>query len=253
MDVDAYLARLGAARPAAPTAEALAELHERHVRAVPFENLSVHLREPIVLDEDALVDKIVRRRRGGFCYELNGAFAGLLRELGFDVTLLAARVFGGDRFGAPFDHLALRVDLAEPWLVDVGFGRFAARPLRLTGCEPQADAEGEFLILDAPDGDLDVRHDGKPAYRLEQRPRTLTDFVPTCWWQATSPASHFTQNLLCSIPTAGGRVTLAGDQLIETTEGKRVERVLAGDDIVDAYRVYFGIELDEPPTVGSFT
>ncbi|GAB2956924.1 arylamine N-acetyltransferase [Amycolatopsis acidiphila] len=253
MDVDAYLARIGASRPAAPTAEALAELHERHISTVPFENLSVHLPEPIVLDEDALADKIVGRRRGGFCYELNGAFAALLRELGFEVTLLSARVFGGDRFGAPFNHLALRVDLEEPWLADVGFGRFARRPLRLTGCDPQADAEGEFLLLDAPGGDIDARHGGKPAYRLEQRPRELADFVPTCWWQATSPDSHFTKNLLCTLPTPGGRVTLADDQLIETAEGKRVERVLAGAELVDAYRAYFGIELAEPPTARSFT
>lgn len=253
MDVDAYLARIGATRPAAPTAEALAELHERHLLTVPFENLSVHLREPIVLDEDALADKIVRRRRGGFCYELNGAFAGLLRELGFEVTLLSARTYGEHGFAAPFNHLTLRVDLEEPWLADVGFGRFARRPLRLTGCDAQADTEGEFLLLDAPDGDVDVRHDGKPAYRLEQRPRQLADFAPTCWWQATSPDSHFTANLLCTLPTEQGRATLAGDQLIETTNGKRVERVLFGDEIVEAYRVYFGIELSEPPVAGSFS
>src|SRR5437763_12528188 len=124
MDVDGYLARIGAARPEAPTAKALAELHERHVLAVPFENLSVHWREPIVLEDDALVDKIARRRRGGFCYELNGAFAALLRALGFPVTLLAGKVYGDGEFGPPFDHLALRVDLGEPWLADVGFGRF---------------------------------------------------------------------------------------------------------------------------------
>ncbi|GAA5151676.1 MULTISPECIES: arylamine N-acetyltransferase family protein [Amycolatopsis] len=253
MDVDAYLARIGAQRPAAPTAAALAELHERHATSVPFENLSVHRYEPIVLAEDALVDKIVRQRRGGFCYELNGAFAALLRELGFTVSLLAARVYRGDgRFGSPFDHLALRVDLEEPWLADVGFGRFARRPLRMTACEAQPDAEGEFLVLDAPDGDLDVRHDGEPVYRLERRPRRLADFGPTCWWQATSPDSHFTRQLLCTLPTPGGRVTLAGDKLIEQVDGKRVERVLAGREIVDAYREYFGIDVNEAPSPGVF-
>ncbi|MTD56637.1 arylamine N-acetyltransferase family protein [Amycolatopsis pithecellobii] len=248
MDVDAYLARIGAAKPVAPTAAALAELHERHVMTVPFENLSVQLREPIVLDEEALFDKIVLRRRGGFCYELNGAFAGLLRALGFRVSLLSARVFGGGRYGAPFDHLALRVELDEPWLADVGFGRFARRPLRLTACEVQADAEGEFLLLDAPHGDIEVRHNGEPAYKVEERPRDLADFVPTCWWQATSPDSHFTKNLVCTLPTPTGRVTLAGDQLIETTEGKRSERPLSADELVETYRSLFGIELAEAPS-----
>lgn len=248
MDVDAYLTRIDAERPAALTVEALRELQEHHLATVPFENLSVHLPEPIELDEDALADKIVRRRRGGFCYELNGAFAGLLRELGFNVTLLSARVYGGGRLGPPFDHLALRVDLGEPWLADVGFGRFARRPLRMNAVDPQDDVEGSFLLLDAPGGDVDVRHNGEPAYRLEQRPRELADFVPTCWWQATSPDSHFTKNVMCTLPTPEGRVALAGDRLIETVDGKRVERVLADDEIVEAYRGYFGIAVNEAPS-----
>ena len=91
-DVDAYLARIGAARPERPSTEALQVLHAAHLRSVPFENLSIHLGEPVILDESALLDKIVGRRRGGFCYELNGLFAALLTALGFDVTLLAGRV-----------------------------------------------------------------------------------------------------------------------------------------------------------------
>ncbi|WP_435121389.1 arylamine N-acetyltransferase family protein [Amycolatopsis thermoflava] len=252
MDVDAYLARIGAGRPTAPTPAALRELHEAHLLTVPFENLSVHLPERIVLDEDALFDKVVRRRRGGFCYELNGLFGALLRELGFGVTLLGARVFGGGRWGPPFDHLALRVDLEEPWLADVGFGRFARHPLRLTACEPQTDPEGEFLVVDAPDGDIEVRLNGEPAYRLEKRPRQLSDFGPTCWWQATSPESHFTQNVLSTISTPSGRVTLAGDKLIETVDGKRAERELSDAEKVEAYRVHFGIDMNEAPVLGSF-
>ncbi|HVV11648.1 arylamine N-acetyltransferase family protein [Amycolatopsis sp.] len=252
MDVDAYLARIGAKRPAEPSAEALRDLHERHTTTVPFENLSVHLPERIELTEDALVDKIARRRRGGFCYELNGAFAALLRALGFEVSLLAARVQGGERLGAPFDHLTLQVDLDEPWLADVGFGRFARFPLRMNACESQFDPEGEFLLLDAPGGDVDVVHDGTLAYRLERRPRELADFVPYCWWQATSPDSHFTQGLLCTLPTAAGRITLAGDRLVESVDGKRVERVLVGEEIVAAYHTHFGIELSEAPAAGTF-
>ncbi|HVW41295.1 MAG TPA: arylamine N-acetyltransferase [Amycolatopsis sp.] len=252
MDVDAYLSRIGASRPVAATPEALRDLHQRHVTTVPFENLSVHLPEPIELTEDALFDKIVRRRRGGFCYELNGAFAALLRELGFTVTLLAARVWAGERFGIPFDHLALRVDLDEPWLADVGFGRFARYPLRLTGCEPQPDPEGEFLVLDAPQSDVDVLHNGTPAYRIEPRPRDLADFAPTCWYQATSPRSHFTQGLMATLPRPDGRITLAGDKLIETVDGKRIERVLAGDEVLEAYATHFGIHLNEAPARGVF-
>ena len=126
--VRAYLDRIGAQRPARPDATALRELHRRHLLTVPFENLSVHLGEPVVLDPEALVDKVVTARRGGFCYELNGAFAALLTALGYPVTLLAGRVFGENGLGAPFDHLALRVDAGGPWLVDVGFGRHTEVP-----------------------------------------------------------------------------------------------------------------------------
>ncbi len=248
MDVDAYLARLGTPRPAALDAAALRTLQERHLAAVPFENLSVHLGEPIELTEEALFDKIVRRRRGGFCYELNGLFAALLRELGFDATLHAAQVFTPAGLGPPLDHAAIRVELDEPWLVDVGFGRFSRWPLRLNGVDAQSDPEGEFLALDALYDDVDVLMNGKPQYRLERRPRPLSDFVPMAWWQSTSPKSHFTQQVTCSRPTSQGRVTLSGDRLIETVDGVRHEvRLSSPEALRAAYQVYFGMALSRLP------
>jgi N-hydroxyarylamine O-acetyltransferase len=248
--LDAYLARIGAARPTRADAAALRELQLRHLLAVPFENLSIHLGEPIVLEPAALLDKLVRRRRGGFCYELNGAFADLLSTLGFGVTLLAARVFGEDGPGPPFDHLALRVDVGGdgPWLADVGFGRHSSYPLRLGSRDEQADPGGTFRIAETTDGDLDVIRDGQPQYRLEPRPRSLADFEPTCWWQQTSPRSHFTRSLVCSLLTGDGRVTLSDRTLIRTAGDRREERTLTGDaEALDAYRTWFGIVLDRLP------
>jgi N-hydroxyarylamine O-acetyltransferase len=246
--VDAYLARIGAARPARPDPEALRELQLRHLRAVPFENLSIHLGEPIVLEEAALLDKLVGRRRGGFCYELNGAFAALLATLGFPVTLLAARVHGAAGLGPPFDHLALRVEAPEPWLADVGFGSFSHHPLRLDVRAEQADPAGTFRVAEAGGGDLDVLWDGAPQYRVERRPRALRDFEPTCWWQQTSPRSHFTRGPVCSLLTADGRVTLSDRTLVRTVDGRREERILEGDaEVLDAYRAWFGIALDRLP------
>jgi N-hydroxyarylamine O-acetyltransferase len=171
IDVDSYLARIGAHRTE-PGLAGLRDLQERHLATVPFENLSIHLGEPIELVEDLLVDKIVRRRRGGFCYELNGAFAALLTALGYRVSLLAAQVFGPDgQPGPPSEHLCLRVELAEPWLVDVGFGKFSQYPLRLAQRDPQADPQGEFRLAEADTGIIDVSCDGRPEYRLETRPR----------------------------------------------------------------------------------
>jgi N-hydroxyarylamine O-acetyltransferase len=248
--IDAYLARIGMDCPARADAEALRRLQLHHLRTVPFENLSIHLGERIDLAEAALFDKLISRLRGGFCYELNGAFAALLTALGFRVTLLGARVLGGGRLGPPFDHLALRVDLAEPWLVDVGFGRCFHHPVRLDVRVDQPDPAGTVRVLDAEDGDLDVVVDGAILYRLEAHPRTLADFEPTCWWQQTSPASHFRQNLVCSLVTETGRVTLSERMLIRTHDSVRDELVLADDaEVLAAYRTNFGIELGRIPVV----
>jgi N-hydroxyarylamine O-acetyltransferase len=248
--LDAYLARIRIARPQRADAGTLRELQLRHLLTVPFENLSIHLGEPIVLEPEALVDKVVQRRRGGFCYELNGAFATLLAALGFRVTLLAARVFGAHGLGPPFDHLALRVDAhsSGSWLVDVGFGRHSHYPLRLDTRTDQADPGGTFRLVDTADGDLEVLRDGQPQYRVEGRPRSLGDFEATCWWHQTSPRSHFTQGPVCSRLTQTGRVTLSGRALVQTIGDQRQERTLTDDaEILEAYRSWFGIVLDRVP------
>jgi N-hydroxyarylamine O-acetyltransferase len=243
-----YLRRIGATAPTKPDLESLADLMRRHLATVPFENLSIHLGEPIVLDEDALLAKIVGRNRGGFCYELNGAFAALLRHLGYAVTVLAARVITPVGLGPPFDHMTLRVDLDEPWLTDVGFGRFVSQPVRLDVRGDQHDPAGVVRVEPAPYDDLDVHLNGEPQFRMEQRPRDLDEFAATCWYHQSSPESHFTQSLACSLPTSRGRITLSGRHLITTVDGERTEQELDSDAAVLAcYRDAFGIVLDRVP------
>ena len=245
----AYLQRIGAERPQVLDETALAGLHHAHLRTVPFENLSIHLGEAISLAETDLISKIVTRQRGGFCYELNGAFALLLQALGADVVRVAARVYGDGRLGPPFDHLALVVRLPggdERWLADVGFGSHSTYPLRYDRRLEQDDPGGLFALTDASDGDVEVLRDGQPQYRIEPRVRDLTDFIPTCWWQQTSPESHFTQNTICSRLTADGRITLSGRTLIRTSSGARTEHQLETDDALrTAYRDHFGITLGQ--------
>jgi N-hydroxyarylamine O-acetyltransferase len=246
--LDAYLERIGASRPARADAEALHDLQRRHLLTVPFENLSIHLGVPIVLAEEPLFDKIVDQRRGGFCYELNGLFGMALGALGFQTTYLGARVFQPERLGPPFDHLALRVDCPEPWLVDVGFGRYAQYPLRLDRRDDQSDPDGTFRLVDTDEGDVDVLRDGKPQYRLDLRPRALIDCEATCWWHQTSPTSHFTQATVCSLLTEDGRVTLSDGVLIRTIDGERYQQRLVEDAaVLEAYRRYFGVVLDRVP------
>lgn len=248
--VTRYLDRIGARRPETASAAALRDLHRRHLETVPFENLSIHLGEPIVLTEEALADKIVRRGRGGFCYELNGLFAALLRAIGFDVRLLAASVFGDDGTLTPaLDHLALLVELDERYLVDVGFGAHSVYPLRMDWPEAQEDPAGSFLVVDAPGGDVDVLLDGVPQYRAEPRPRRLADFARLSWWHEHSPESHFRHVPRCSRRTETGRVSIVGNRLLETVHGTRTETTLATDaEVLAAYEKHFGIQLPRVPT-----
>ncbi len=250
----AYLDRIGAARPSSPGAAALRVLHRAHLLTVPFENLSIHLGEPISLTEEGLVGKIVTRRRGGFCYELNGAFALLLQALGYRVTLAAARVWGDGQFGPPFDHLALLVYSVNgrgPWLADVGFGSHSVYPLLFGERRHQGDPAGRFTLAGADDGDVNVLKDGNLQYRVELRERTLADFIPTCWWQQTSPGSHFTRGTICSRLTGEGRISISGRTLIRTSGGSREEQLLPSDAaVLAAYRDHFGITLDGVPAAG---
>lgn len=248
-DASLYLQRLGFQHCGPPTAERLRELHAAHLMAVPFENLSIHLGEPVLLGPDDLVDKILRRRRGGFCFELNGALAMLLSALGYKVTLLAARVWTGERFGPLFDHLVLAVDCPDRWLVDVGFGGHSLYPLRLEPGLDQVDPGGTFRVTRAERGDVDVSRDGGIQYRVEDRPRQLADFEPMCWWHQTSPRSHFTRSITCTLQRPDGRITISGNRLIRTVEGERSEEEVADPDLLGTYERLFGIRLERLPTV----
>ena len=233
-NVPAYLDRISYTGPFEPTAEVLRNLHRAHMFSVPFENLDIVLGRKIVCDEDAFIRKIVEQRRGGFCYELNGAFAGLLRAIGFQVTLLAARVPREDGSDSPeFDHLALRIDLDEPWLADVGFGDSFLEPLLLqSGAEQSHDGWtyrmvdcGKSLCMERAERDAVWRR----QYSFTLTPRGLDEFAPMCHHHQTSPESPFTRKSVCSRATADGRVTVADRNLIFTRNGVKEERLLGSD------------------------
>jgi N-hydroxyarylamine O-acetyltransferase len=235
MDVAAYLARIGFNGSTDPSPETLRRLHLAHLFTVPFENLDISLGRSITCDESRFLHKIVELHRGGFCYELNGAFAALLRKLGFQVTLLSARVAREDGSASPdFDHMALRVDLDEPWLADVGFGDSFLEPLRLNTEAPQEQRGGPFRIV--PVGDVMIVQrqladaTWKSLFQFTMQPHRLEDFEPRCRFQQTSPESHFTRQRVCTLPTADGRITLSDLKLISTTGAHREERVLRDEE-----------------------
>ena len=257
MDVKQYFERIhyhGAPRPDLATLHAL---QCAHMHALPFENLSIHYGQPIILDENLLFRKLIQNRRGGFCYELNGLFAALLRALGFDVSLVAAEVAGADgAFGPAFDHMALLVQLDETYLVDVGFGDSFQAPLRLAVRAEQdqgeaayrIDVEGAYHILSRTP-QRGTR--GEPAsamrtqYRFTPAPRALADFKQMCDYHQSSPASHFTQKRICSRATALGRVSISDMRLIITRKGVREESALASEtQFLRALDEHCGIRLE---------
>jgi N-hydroxyarylamine O-acetyltransferase len=249
LNTKSYLERINYEGPTGPDPVTLRELHRAHMLAVPFENLDIHTGRQILLDESRVLSKIVDGRRGGFCYELNGAFAALLRELGFQVRLLSADVATADGgFSPPFDHLALLVELEQRWLADVGFGDSFREPLLLDyeGEQRQGDEAyriirgGEYLILER----RDASGSWKPQYRFTLDAYDYSDFQQMCHYHQTSPESPFTQRRTCTLATPEGRITLTGMRLITTAQGEKHERALADrEEYLSVLKERFGIEL----------
>ncbi len=248
MNIKAYLERINYQGSLMPTAATLRELQVAHLLAVPFENLSIHANEPIVLEDEALFTKIVEGRRGGFCYEANGLFAALLRALGFDVQMLSAGVANAESsFGPDFDHMTLMVSLEQRWLVDVGFGDSFLEPLLLDERGEQVQGSRAYKILqDGAHLILMQREEGdewKAQYRFTLQARAYADYAEMCRYHQTSPQSHFTRARICSRATGEGRITLSDMRFINTTkEGARQERVLTSQEEYAAIlREQFGI------------
>jgi N-hydroxyarylamine O-acetyltransferase len=182
-----------------------------------------------------LFNKIVVMKRGGFCYELNGLFHWLLRELGFHVRLASGRVYDRHRggYGPDFDHMLILAECAgHSWLVDVGFGDFSMRPLACTVHHPLTDRNGVFVIERHDDAYFKVSRFSLndkvylPQYLFSTGEQCLEDFSDMCLYHQTSPESHFTTGRICSIATATGRITLTDDRLILTESGVRTESVI---------------------------
>lgn len=257
MQTDRYLRRLGVTPPIAPSIDELAHLQQAHLLTTPFENLSVRAGEPIVLDERLLVEKLAERQRGGFCYELNGAFGWLLRQLGFAVTRISARVYSGERqtFGPEFDHMALIVHLDQDYLVDVGFGDSARGPIPVPAGETE-DVSGRYRVrrnrqtLDEFVLQRYERAGWSAQYAFTSEPRQLADYAEMCHYHSHSPASHFTQRTVCTLATPTGRLTLTPDAFTVTEGASKQKQAVGSQAEFDALLLqHFGIRRSPTPDV----
>ena len=198
MNVDRYFARIGYTGPPTATHRTLAAIHRQHMLTVPFENLDIPLGRRISLSPEALWNKMIVERRGGFCYELNTLFGHLLQALGYRVEFLSARVWNGKQWGPDKDHMALRVEAdARSWLADVGFGESFLVPLRLESDLVQEGGFMLFRLLKDDDGwIMQAQRDPDQwdhGYRFTLEGHAPESFREMCNYQQTSPDTMFTQ------------------------------------------------------------
>jgi len=253
MDTRPYLARLGYSGALKPDAETLQGLHIAHMCKVPFENLDIGLGRQIHLSEEALWEKIVLQRRGGFCYELNGLFASLLKQLGFDVTYLNARVYNHQgQLGIDFDHLALFVKVpgqAGRWLADVGFGDSFSEPLDFEEPGEQVQGLRAYRLEQVPEGFVTWQKNydrtWERHYFFDLQPHTFpNEYEPACLYHQTSPNSSFTRGSIISRATPDGRVSLEDGWLILTKDGERIRQAIADTaEYNQLLKQYFDITL----------
>ncbi len=252
MDTKTYLQRIGlSGGNPAPTIETLRAIQLAHLYTVPFENLDIALGRPIALNLERIYNKIVHQRRGGFCYELNGLLAWLLRELGYSVTLLSASSFNDDlSYGPEYDHLVLLVTCPHDetrWLVDVGWGCGFEAPLRLEHDFAQETIRflwrikhtGEYHSL----WQKTVAGEWIPHYRFTLTPRSYDEFAGMCHHHQTSPNSMFTRKKLCTIFMPEKRVTLSDLKLIITEKDVKKEQDVSENEIPEILQQYFGVVL----------
>ena len=217
--LEAYLARIGCARPLAPSAEALRLLHQGHVGAIPFENLDILLGRTIRVDIESVQAKLVAGRRGGYCFEQNTLFRAVLEALGFAVTALSARVRTNTTTIRPRTHMLLRVDFPEgPFLADVGFGGDGPlHPLALVpGRESWVGASGHRLRREGDLWVLEGNGTGEwmDLYAFTLEPQHLVDFEMANHFTSTWPESPFVNNLVAQRSWPEGRVTLRNRSLV---------------------------------------
>lgn len=249
MNISHYLKRINVAAPLEPTLSNLDHLIQQHLQFVHFENLDIIHHRPIRLQIEPLFRKIVVQGRGGVCFELNGLFHSLLKELGYEVKIIAATVFlPSGEWGLNDTHLAniVRID-GEEYLVDIGFGGNAPRtPVPLSGKvvrdimgNYRITRDGKWLYLEKKD----LTHDWRYLYRFLEEKKTLQDFIYPCHLIETSPRSSFNKTYFLSKVTANGRISLIDRKLIQVTQSQNEKREVSEQELPILIKKLFNIQL----------
>lgn len=252
IDLDRYFARIGYDGPREATLDVLRALHFSHATTIPFENLDVLAGRPIRLDLAALQKKLIDDRRGGYCFEVNGLFLAVLRQIGFHVTPFIGRVrwMQPEEIATGRTHMLMRVDLPDgPYIADIGFGgltmtgpiRFVCDLEQVTPHEPRRLlARGDGFELQGKLGDI-----WTSIYHFTEEAQSPADYELSSWYTSTHPDSIFVQYLIVARPYADRRVTLFNTNLTirglnGEIESRKLETVA---DIAEALLTQFGLPL----------
>ena len=249
-----YFRRVSYRGPAEPRQDVLAAVVAAHNRSIPFENLDPLMGKPVIdLSPEALFDKLVHRRRGGYCFEQNGVMAHVLSELGFGVDILGGRVVWmseSDELPAQ-THQALAVTVPGEngrYLVDVGFGgQTLSSPIRLETDTVQQTRHEPYRIRECGDGlvlESEIRGKWEPLYLFSLRPFPMIDRQVGSWYVSTYPGSHFVYGLSVALVTDDARWNLRGRNLaIHGRDGSERIRFDTAADVVEALTERFGLDL----------
>ncbi|NXY43105.1 ARY2 protein, partial [Ceuthmochares aereus] len=277
MDIKEYFARISyQGSYDKPDLATLTHIFQHHIRAVPFENLSIHCGESIELDLEATYNKIVRKKRGGWCMENNHLLSWVLKTLGYNVTLLGSRVYVPeyDVYAEEIDHLLLKVVLdGKSYIVDGGFGMAYQmwQPMELVSGTDQPQIPGVFRFVEdsgdwylekvkrkqwVPNQSVSTAHNVEEevcrrVYVFTLQPRDIEEFRASNTHLQTAPDSLFVTKSMCSLQTASGVCALVGWKLTEIKYNYKdnmdlVEiRILADEEMEKTLKEKFNITLDK--------
>jgi N-hydroxyarylamine O-acetyltransferase len=251
-DTAAYLKRIGIQTNITLDFQFLRLLHKQHLASVPFENLDILIGTSFKTSLHSLYKKIVTRRRGGICFELNFLFLNLLKKIGFNAQLIATQTIKKDSAVGPhFDHPAILVRLEDDWLVDVGNARWFQEPLNLSVTHHQNQFDGHYWIQEDKVKYTVYKEDflnkhAKPFYMFDLAPCLIGDFIDMWNFQWYSPDSKLTQDLVASTAKEGSRTILTAKNIITITRGRKKITPLSNEEkILEFLKNNFQLILDD--------
>jgi N-hydroxyarylamine O-acetyltransferase len=248
-----YLERIRFDGPVCADLKTLGALQRAHTHAIPFENLDVQLGRPVSIALEPSFDKLVRRRRGGWCFEMNRVFGWALQEIGFDVTRLSAGVhrirIGDFQLG---NHLCLRVMLDQPYLVDVGFGGSLTGPMPLRAGD-RDDPPYQLNLSETPDGFwrfTETAHGDPATFDFKNEIADEARFEAKCQYLQTSKDSGFVQSLVVQRRAGDSHLTLRG-RVLSIAHPTHLEKSLlhSADELVETLRTRFDLDVPEAATL----